>query len=855
MQRSSIEKSCMSIPPPPRASPSRLMFVIGLVVLWLVSSPPMMALPGKQSVRQIFDLPSGPAEVSLKRYSAQTGIDLLFATRVTARVRTNVVKGEITRAEALNLMLADTGLTAVYDEVSGVFTIQPSNPAPMTPNIFKKIKHTFLGLLLTIASAQQVEAQENTNSNSSSVNKTNSDEEIVKMNPFIVEDEDDEGYGFSKSALGTRTVQRVLDIPTSVAAINREFLDDLNAANIASALNYGVSGVTNSTTNSDDVNIRGFRSNHALRDGVMVVNFKRNPLYDIDRVEVIKGPSGLLLGNTLFLGGVINYATKLPTITRQTTVQATASSFDSSFRVEANTSGPIKKSKDFTALYRVTVGGEWGDPKKMVRSIDQTFAGGALTFKYFEDRLRFDMVYYNYIDNGYSYFDDFLDINRSVVGGPAYLNQYSTAEFATAQRGQAYWNQRQDYFNATLTGQLTENSNFRIYYANHKVIDRRALLRSIGVQSDNKTINRQDLPFNVDNNSDMIQLDYLYKTIRSSWRNDFQVGVDAYFETFWQRYALYTPLPIDASNPDYTYNRPTLAGYTASNGRSEKRNGTYWFQDNLTVFDGKLILIGGLRWVDSYSVNENLNTGVASIADSPLVRTHRYGVVYKPTENLSLYYADAANVTAIGGVNGYGDPLKNQEGVLEEFGVKFEANFEDLNVSGSVAYFDMANTQVQYVFTDPNIGAIILQDPTGDTAKGWEAELHLSKKTSNGNLNLVATYSNMSTFRVSTGLRALEAPDQTYSLFGKYSWTSGSLSGLTLGGGLHDQSLKLTGAYTSDFPMTFTIMGRYEINKNWSVQLNGENITDERYVTYVANAALVQAADGANYRLSLKYHW
>ena len=55
--------------------------------------------------------------------------------------------------------------------------------------------------------------------------------------------------------------------------------------------------------------------------------------------------------------------------------------------------------------------------------------------------------------------------------------------------------------------------------------------------------------------------------------------------------------------------------------------------------------------------------------------------------------------------------------------------------------------------------------------------------------------------------------------------------------------------------MTFTIMGRYEINKNWSVQLNGENITDERYVVFVANPALVQAADGANYRLSLKYHW
>lgn len=855
MQRSPFEKSCMRTPSTPQVSSPKAMLVVGLVVLWLASLPLVMALPGKESVRQIFDLPSGPAEVSLKSYSEQTGLDLLFATRVTAGVMTKTVKGEFARAEALNLLLADTGLAAVYDEASGVFTIQPSTPPPMTPPIIKKIRHTLLGLLLSLSVGHRAVAQDKSDSNQAQENSSNSEEEVVKMNPFVVESEYEDGYGFSKSALGTRTVQPVLNIPSSVASINREFLDDLNASTMANALDYGVSGVTNSTTNSDDVNIRGFRSNQALRDGVMVVNFKRNPMYDIDRIEVIKGPSGLLLGNTLFLGGIVNYATKLPTAKRQTTVQTTAGSYDKSFRVSANSSGPIKVSDEFTALYRVTVGGEWGDPKKEVHQIDQTFAGAALTFKYFQDRLRLDLVYYNFVDNGYSYFDDFLDINRSVAGGRAYLNVYSTPEFSVAKRGQAFWNQRQDYFNATLTGQMTRNSNFRLYYASHKVIDHRSLLRGISVQSDNKTVNRQDLPFNVDNNSDIIQLEYLYKTIRSSWRNDFQVGVDAYFETFWQRFALYNIAPLDTSAPDYTYQRQAFTGHTFSNGRSEKRNGTYWFQDNLTLLDEKLILIGGLRWVDSYSVNENLNAGTSSIADSPLVRTHRYGIVYKPTKNLSIYYADAANVTAIGGVNGYGEALKNQDGTLKEAGVKFEMNYEGLSVSGSVAYFDMANTHVQYVFVDPNLGPIILQDPTGDTAKGWEAELHLRKHTANGHADLVATYSDMTTFRVSTGLRALEAPDQTHSLFGKYSWTSGSLTGLTVGGGVHDQSMKLTGAYTTDFPMTFTIMGRYEINKHWSVQLNGENITDERYVAFVANAALVQAAPGSNYRLSLKYTW
>ncbi len=679
--------------------------------------------------------------------------------------------------------------------------------------------------------------------------------DVVVLNPFLVTQEDEGGYGISQSALGTRTVQPILNLPSSVAAINREFLDDLNAATMADALNFGVSGVTNSTINSDDVNIRGFRANQALRDGVMVVNFKRNPMYDVDRIEVIKGPSGLLLGNTLFHGGVVNYATLLPTTRRTGFASTTVGSYDSTVRVTANSSGPLVAADDFTALYRVTIGGEWGDPEKMDQAVDQLFIGTALTLKFQEGRLRLDTVYYHFNDDGYSYYDDFLDIQRSVTGGRAYLNSYSTESFAAAQRGQAFWHQRQDYFNATFTGQLTDNGNFRVYYAHHRVVDRRAHLRAIGVQADNKTLSRQDLPFAVDNNSDILQAEYLYKTIRGNWRNDLQVGMDAYFETFWQRYALLTPPAIDASNPDYTYTRPAFTDYNASNGRAEKRNGTYWFQDNLTLFNERLILIGGLRWVDSHVVNENLVAKTTGIDDPPLVRTHRYGAVLKPTPKVSLYYADAANVTAIGGIDGYGRPLRNQEGKLKEYGVKYDLTYGNLALTGSLAHFDMANTNVQVYFTDPVLGLIIVQDPTGDTAKGWEAEVRARWKTDAGTADLIATYYDAETLRVSTRGPATEAPGRVHSLFGKYTWTSGPLAGLTVGGGVFDQSEKITGAYTTDFPATYSLLARYAINPQWSVQLNGDNVTDERYVVFIANPALVQVAAGANYRLSVKYTW
>lgn len=729
---------------------------------------------------------------------------------------------------------------------------KPLAPTIMnTPLNTKTRRAVVSALLLTVVG--YTSAQENP-----PLDKETSEEEqrdVVVLNPFIVSQEDEAGYGFSQSVLGTRTVQPVLNIPTSVVSINREFLDDLNATTVADALNYGVSGVTNSTSNSDDVNIRGFRSNQALRDGVMVVNFKRNPMYDIDRVEVIKGPSGLLLGNTLFLGGVVNYVSKLPTAKREGSISATVGSLNASTRITADVSGPIKQSDDLTVLYRVTVGGEMGDPKRKIQTIDQRFAGVAMTFKYFSDRLRLDTVYYNFVDDGYAYFDDFLDIQRSIAGGPAILNTYSTDTFSAASRGQAYWNQKQDYFNATMTGRLTENGNIRMYYSHHRVVDRRALLRAIGVQADNRTLNRQDLPFSVDNKSNMIQLEYLYKTIRQNWRNDFQVGADTYFETFWQRFALYTPPPLDSANPDYTYSRQAFTGYNFANGRSEKRFGTYWLQDNLTLLNDRLILIGGLRWVDSHVVNTNLNAKTNSIDDQPVLKTHRYGVVYKPMEALSLYFADAINVTATGGLDGYGRTLKNQEGKLKEYGIKIDTDFHNLALTGTLAYFDMANTNVLTTFTDPQLGLILVQDPTGDTAKGWEAEIRARLKTDNGFLDVVATYYEADTNRISTGGPALEAPGHAYSLFGKYSWESGALQGFSVGAGMFDQSKKLTGAYTTDYPKTYSLLAKYSINKNWSIQVNGDNVTDERYIMFVANPALVITSLSANYRLTVKYKW
>lgn len=71
-----------------------------------------------------FNLPADRAENSLKRLSAQSGIEVLFPTDAVAGVRTNAVRGEMTARDALDAMLSGTGLVAVQGKNSNSLSVR-----------------------------------------------------------------------------------------------------------------------------------------------------------------------------------------------------------------------------------------------------------------------------------------------------------------------------------------------------------------------------------------------------------------------------------------------------------------------------------------------------------------------------------------------------------------------------------------------------------------------------------------------------------------------------------------------------------------------------------------------------------
>src|SRR5688500_13081710 len=103
---------------------------LSLVVLF---PPHACAAANDVAATRSYDLPAGAAEQSLKLFSQQSGKGIIIGADAERGVRTNSVKGVLTPQDALQKMLAGTGLVATRDEKSGAFAIQRENAGPNAP--------------------------------------------------------------------------------------------------------------------------------------------------------------------------------------------------------------------------------------------------------------------------------------------------------------------------------------------------------------------------------------------------------------------------------------------------------------------------------------------------------------------------------------------------------------------------------------------------------------------------------------------------------------------------------------------------------------------------------------------------
>jgi iron complex outermembrane recepter protein len=700
--------------------------------------------------------------------------------------------------------------------------------------------------------------------------------ETVTLSPFLVSSEDQDGYRSEQTMIGSRTAKNVMQLPGAISIINQQQITDLNAVSVHEVLQFGVAGVTQNQTINDDVNIRGFRTTFSLRDGITKTSFKRNPMFDVERIEVIKGPGAMLLGNNSFLGGGVNFVTRKPSRQRSNDVHLTVSD-NNYIRIQANTTGPVYSSANLNADYRLTLGLLTADKDKEIEEEDQKFIGGAVAFGFGPNTSLLLSGYYMQ-DNGYFYWEDFLDYTTTLgtAAKPVHakLNRYSGKSFSPGRGKDAFWKNQDGFFNATLLTSFTENANLRLAYYVSNLVDRRRIVRGITIRADNKTLARQDIPVSIDATSQSIQGDFSHKFETASFTLDTTVGGDLQVSFQRQDQSVNNMPDLDTSAANFpaddTYfgsPRPGAGLANLSQNINRPQSLSYYFQENLSFLQERLILVGGLRWFMPSGTDKNNITGVVTDRPDKKFRTHKYGVVVRPIPALSFYYTDSQNVflqtgrtDRFQGNDQLGAPLSNQEGTLEEYGVKFDRHFsEQVSVYGAVAHYDMSLTNVRTFGLLPEgnpPGSIGIVQSAKDMSQGWEFEVGARRRTNDGELNLIATYADgKSQIAADRNQMAVDFVPQKTSLMVSYTWRTGGMKGLTLGATYFDQSKKRNASYWIDFPETYNVFGRYSWGENWTLQLNLNNLTNERYIVAIAANGLVQTEPGFDAKLALRYAW
>ncbi|WP_298746394.1 TonB-dependent siderophore receptor [uncultured Brevundimonas sp.] len=137
-------------------------------------------------------------------------------------------------------------------------------------------------------------------------------QEATELEPILVTGRN-HGYVAVNSVTATKTDTPLLDVPQSVNVVTREQLDDQALRSLGELLRY-VPGTTvgQGEGNRDQITLRGQNTTaDFFLDGVRDDTQYYRGLYNLERVEVLKGPYALIFGRGGG-GGIINRVQKTP---------------------------------------------------------------------------------------------------------------------------------------------------------------------------------------------------------------------------------------------------------------------------------------------------------------------------------------------------------------------------------------------------------------------------------------------------------------------------------------------------------------------------------------------------------------
>ncbi|HUR57336.1 MAG TPA: secretin and TonB N-terminal domain-containing protein [Opitutaceae bacterium] len=289
-------------------------------------------LRAAEAPKRVFNVPADTAEKTLKVFSEQSGHSMVVGASTVKGVRTNPVAGEFTVRDALDRLLAGTGLVATHDEKGGAFTVTRESNGPN-------------------AQRAAPASSDRPNQNRSDGAAANAP---VELSPFMVDASRDFGYLASNTLAGSRLNTSLKDTAATISVMTEEFLADIAAFSVSDALVYAgnlqidqeeaVNGTVTGNLQAENFptyRVRGLKASVARN--YFVWNVPGNT-YNIERIDESRGPNSILFG-VGSAGGIINSSTKQATLGRpRQAFTFTAGSFDS-YRATIDLNQPVLKDR------------------------------------------------------------------------------------------------------------------------------------------------------------------------------------------------------------------------------------------------------------------------------------------------------------------------------------------------------------------------------------------------------------------------------------------------------------------------------------------------------------------------------
>lgn len=233
-----------------------------------------VAQSAEQAVR--FQIPAQPLDTALTSFADQAGLRLLFASQDVAGLKTGGLSGSLTPTQALRQLLSGTGYTWRFSDPRTV--------------VLEKVA-VVPGAITT---------------------------DPVSVEGRGVRDrgttEGTGSYGGSATSVGSKIPTTLRETPQSVSVVTRQRIEDQNLTRLEDAMRNttGMTVLTNDQGRSS-IFARGFELDNALVDGLPAplssVYGTQPDLVMFDRIEVLRGPSGMMFG-TGEPGGTVNLVRK-----------------------------------------------------------------------------------------------------------------------------------------------------------------------------------------------------------------------------------------------------------------------------------------------------------------------------------------------------------------------------------------------------------------------------------------------------------------------------------------------------------------------------------------------------------------